>query len=134
MSSNPIKGAARWNQKVGGQNYGGTSPQEMARRNAAYSKSEACAHQLDARVRAALDSYGLPNIGTYMAAAREINKVIKGHTGPTLIIAVNAIVGKYADAIGLNLVILRAMVLSVFGITLAPAAQDAAPWFFFQDM
>jgi hypothetical protein len=119
MSSNPIKSSAKWSGKVGGQNYGGTSPSEMARRNAAYSKSEAAAHQLDAKVRAALDSYGLPNLGTYMAAAREFNRIVKRHSGPTLIAELSAIANKWADAMGLDLTIIVAMVLSVFGINLA---------------
>jgi len=118
MRSNPIKGAARWNGKVGGQNYGGTSPAEMARRNARYAKTEAEAHQLDAKVRAALDSYGLPNIGTYLAAAREFNKCIKGHSGPTLIAALTAMASKYIVAMKLNQNAVIDILLNVFGVSL----------------
>jgi hypothetical protein len=120
MGSTPIKSSAKWGSKVGGQNYAGTNPAEMARRNAAYALSSVEGQGLDARVTAALVSYGLPNVGTYMAAARECNKTIKKHSGPILIAELTAIAGKWADAMGLDLTILYAMILSVFGITLAP--------------
>jgi hypothetical protein len=90
---------------------------------------------LDARVTAALVSYGLPNVGTYMAAARECNKTIKKHSGPILIAELTAIAGKWADAMGLDLTILYAMILSVFGINLSLPQDDgggALVWFFFE--
>ena len=119
MGSTPIKSSAKWANKVGGQNYAGTNPAEMARRNAAYALSSVEGQGLDARVHAALVPYGLPNVGTYMAAAREINKTIKKHSGPILIAVLTAIVNKWVSAMGLNLVILCAMILSVFGIDLS---------------
>lgn len=117
MKGNPIKASAKWNGKVGAQNYQNTTPAEMARRNAAYSRSEATASQLDAKVRASLQPYGVASVGSYLAAARELNKILGKQKGAILIIEFRAVYAKYIASMGCTAAALTNMIKVCFGMT-----------------
>jgi hypothetical protein len=116
MGSTPIKSSAKWSAKVGGQNYGGTSPGEMARRNAAYAIASVEAQGIDVKARQAIVDYGVPNMAMYLAATREFRKAISAQKGATMLAVIRAIASKYVGGMNLKSGAITRILYHVFNI------------------